>query len=118
MVFKSCSIRIDLNYRQVSTLPSSKLTDLRGRFGKAAKPGSFQDRTLSELPAIERVREVLGCHWDIAPEAVSLWPKSARMFRVEGYGFARVGFPRGGLTAAQLVEFVDRLSQIKTQQLP
>lgn len=64
---------------------------------------------MSDLPSIDEVRELLSAHWRIEPRYVSAWPKSARLFLVEGHGFARVGFPRGGLTAAQLVEMVDTL---------
>jgi len=64
---------------------------------------------LSDLPSIETIVELLEAHWQIEPDSVSAWPKSARLFRVEGYGFARIGFPRGGLTAAELVELVDTL---------
>ena len=35
--------------------------------------------------------------------------KSPRIFRIEGCGIARIGFPRAGLTSVQLVELVDRL---------
>jgi Ser/Thr protein kinase RdoA (MazF antagonist) len=64
---------------------------------------------LSDLPAIREVSELLRENWQIEPEMVSVWPKSPRLYRVEGYGFARVGFPRGGLRATQLVECVNTL---------
>jgi len=63
---------------------------------------------LIEIPSQEAVADALSRHWDIAPEAVSPW-KSPRIFRIEGHGIARIGFPRTGLTSVQLVELVDRL---------
>jgi hypothetical protein len=79
----------------LSSVPSGKLPILKCT-------------ALIEFPSQEAVADALSRRWGIAPEAVSPW-KSPRIFRIEGYGIARIGFPRAGLTSVQLVELVDRL---------
>lgn len=61
------------------------------------------------LPSQDVLLKTLATNWNVSPEAVRQCPKSGRLWHVEGRGFARVGFARGGLTAGQLVELVDTL---------
>ena len=64
---------------------------------------------MSELPSSELLLQTLATNWNVSPESVRQCPKSGRLWHVEGRGFARVGFARGGLSAGQLVELVDSL---------
>lgn len=64
---------------------------------------------MAEIPSQEEVVNLLNKYWDIAPEAVSLW-KSARVFRVNGFGIARIGFPHNGLTSGQQVALINQLN--------
>lgn len=64
---------------------------------------------IEKIPSLDSIVQILAEHWQIDPTTVRPCEKSKRLFIVEGRGFARVGFARGGLSAEQLVELVDAL---------
>ena len=55
---------------------------------------------------METLLSVLADGWDISPRTVRPCPKSKRLLEIVGLGFARVTFPRGPLTAIQVVELL------------
>ncbi|MBT5055500.1 MAG: phosphotransferase [Gemmatimonadetes bacterium] len=66
---------------------------------------------MSELPPTETIFETVSRHWHVPAETITPWPSSKRIFQVKDLGLVRVNFPRGGLSAREMVALVEELGQ-------
>ena len=66
---------------------------------------------MDQLPSEDEVKETLTNSWRVSADAVRPCTKSARLFEVDGLGFARLVFPRGPLSAFESVELLDFLNR-------
>ena len=66
---------------------------------------------MDDLPSRDVLLATLTEHWGVPPESVRPCAKSGRLFEIKNVGFARVVFARGPLSAVQMVDLVDYLSE-------